>query len=306
MADVGIDLQDPRLTDYPGTDPLPDGALAFVQNPVTRKSHRTTVGRLRGPGGAGDSAPFDITPAVSDGDIKAGTTYTNITSEELWRLKLEPYLLPGFGFFNIAGQSSRTVEVGTAFGSGFKSFTWSTTNNDNVKPASITVRDVTANTILGSNEPNDGTASFSTAAFTATLGQSRVYLISGVDTNNNTFFRDVTISGLFKSYFGYVGTNGPLSMAALLGLGQDVLQSGKARTVGGVTAGAGQYTVYAWPSNGQDDIAQVLQDGVDSIRGAFGIVRYVTGPNSLGATVTMGYIISNATKAFTNSSLSFS
>jgi hypothetical protein len=69
MADAGIDLQDSRLTDYPGTGPLPAEALAFVQNPVTRKSHRTTVGRLRGPGGTGDSAPFadDITVSLAGG-----------------------------------------------------------------------------------------------------------------------------------------------------------------------------------------------------------------------------------------------
>lgn len=106
-------------------------------------------------------------------------------------------------------------------------------------------------------------------------------------------------------YFGYSGTNGPLTMAQLIGLGNAEMQPGRNRTVGGVTAGAGLYTVYAWPSDGKDDIGQVLQDGVDSIRGAFGPVRYATGNNALGVPATLAYIISNASKAFTNSALSF-
>lgn len=251
------------------------------------------------PGGTAET--FVATESV--GGIQAGQSVTS-TDPAMKRL-LVTYQVPGFSSFTIAGQGSQTVKVGTPYPAGFKSFAWATANSANIRPNSLTIRDVTANTILGSNEANDGTASFSTAGFTVTLGQARVYLISGVDTKGNTFFRDVTISGLFESFFGYTDANGPLDMATLLSLGNAVLQNGKARTVSGVTAGPGLYTVYAWPSDGKDDIAQILQDGVDSIRGAFGIVRYVTGQNSLGATVTMGYIISNATRAFTNSSLAF-
>jgi hypothetical protein len=253
-------------------------------------------------GGAG-GPPQTFISTETIGGIRSGDSVTS--TDPAMKQLLVKYQTPGFSSFTIAGQGSRTVEVGTSFPAGFKFFGWSTVNNGNIKPNSITVRDVTANTILGSGEANDGTASFSTAGFTVTLGQSRVYLIAGVDTNNNTFFRDVTISGLFQSFFGYTTTNGVLDMATLLNLGQGQLQNGKARTVGGVTAAPGRYTVYTWASTGNDDIAQILQDGVDSIRGAFGIVRYATGPNALGATVTMGYIISNAPQAFTNSSLAF-
>jgi hypothetical protein len=254
--------------------------------------------------GGGAGGEFELTPTESLGGIVAGTDY-NLTPEGYLRELLLKYQAPAISAFTINNLGSRTVLVGTAFAGGFKSFAWATTNGANVKPNSLTIRDVTANTILGANEPNDGAASFSTAAFTAVLGQSRVYLISGVNSNGDTFFTTLTISGLFESFFGYVDQNGVLDMATLSSIGGAQLQSGKARTVGGVTAGPGLYTVYAWPSTGSDDIAQVLQDGVDSIRGAFGPVRYATGPNSLGASNTVGYIISNAPRAFTNSSLSF-
>jgi hypothetical protein len=255
--------------------------------------------------GGGPGGPVqEYTSTETLGGINAGDVFT--TDDPTLVQLLVKYQTPGFAAFSIDGQGSRTLLVGTSIGAGFKSVAWTTSNAGNVAAASIGLRDLTANTTLLTNEPNDGVASASTAAFLVVLGESRRYRLTGKNSLGADFSADIAINGLFESFFGYSSSNGALSMAAILNLGGNVLQSGKARTVGGVTAAPGQYTVYAWPSNGQDDIAQVLQDGVDSIRGAFGPVRYVTGPNSLGATVTMGYIISNATKAFTNSSLSFS
>lgn len=218
---------------------------------------------------------------------------------------LKTYQAPGWASFLLQGAGSQTVEVGTVFGAGFKSFTWSLSNAGNVRANSIAVRDVTANTVLAGGQANTGRLSAATAAFTVGPGLSRVYLISAVNSEGSTISAELSISGLYKSYLGYVAGNGPLSVAQLVALGSGQLQSGKARTVGGVTAGAGLYTVYAWASSGSDDIAQVLLDGADSIRGAFGAVRYAQGPNALGAPVTMGYLISNAEKAFTGATLAF-
>lgn len=71
MADKGIDLQDPLLPDYPGTGDLPEGALLFTQDPATRKSYRTTVGRVRGKnvGGTGGApvALIDYTVSLAGG-----------------------------------------------------------------------------------------------------------------------------------------------------------------------------------------------------------------------------------------------
>lgn len=255
---------------------------------------------LGGPGGA--TKEYVSTETL--GGIRAGDKFS--TSDPAMVQLLVTYQAPAFVVFTIAGKGNQTVKVGTNFAAGPKAITWATANSGNVKPGSIKLQDITAGTVLADNEANDGSLSASTAGFTVALGESRRYRLSGVNSKGSAFSTDLTISGLFESFFGYTDANGPLDMPTLLSLGNAVLQSGKARTVSGVTAGPGLYTVYAWPSSGNDDIAQVLQDGVDSIRGAFGIVRYVTGPNSLGVTVTMGYIISNADNAFTNSSLAFS
>ena len=114
-----------------------------------------------------------------------------------------------------------------------------------------------------------------------------------------------SINAQFKSYFGYAGSNGVKTVAQLIALGGGALQTGKSRSLSNVTAGVGNYTIYAWPSTGSDDIASVLL-GPEEVRGAFGTVAYATGPNALGATVTMGYLISNAANAFTGASLAFS
>ncbi|UOR07156.1 hypothetical protein MUN82_08675 [Hymenobacter aerilatus] len=256
--------------------------------------------------GGGEATPFTITPTVSDGGIQAGTTYTNVTSEDLWRLKLELFQAPSFNnSLRVQGADSATYKVGTQFPQGFKSVTWSTSNSGNVQANSLTFRDVTGNTVLASAEANDGTLSASTTAFTITKGVTRVFLLSGLDTKGNAFFDDVTYSGLFASTFGYLSTQNP-TFAQLLNLGNERLQDGRSRTIGGVMAGTGLYTVYAWEDNaGNDDVAQILQDGVDSIRGAFREVRRLSGQNELGAAVTMAYIVSNATQAFTNSTLEF-
>jgi hypothetical protein len=113
------------------------------------------------------------------------------------------------------------------------------------------------------------------------------------------------INAQFKGYFGYAGSNGVKTVAQLIALGNGALQTGKSRSLSGVTAGVGNYTIYAWPSTGSDNITSVLL-GPEEVRGAFGAVAYATGPNALGATVTMGYIISNAANAFTSASLAFS
>lgn len=252
----------------------------------------------------GAEARFTITPAVSDGDIQAGVTYTDISSEELWRLKLEPYARVSFSFFTIQDQGSQDVEVGTTFSQGFKSVKWGTNNSQNVKPNSISFLDVTAVATLASGEANDGALSASTSAFTATKGQFRRYRLAGLDTKEQGFSADIVYTGYYKSYFGYsTATN--LDMAGLLALGNGQLQDGRQRTVSGVTATGGAYTYYAYEVSG-GDITNIILDGAAPVLGAFQKLPDVSGVNALGAPVTLRVYRSNAPNAFLNNTLAFS
>lgn len=297
------------------TDDRPDVYVAF-DTPDARYSYLASEAGVLGtydldedefvplaPEG-GAEARFTITPVVSDGDIQAGTTYEDISSEELWRLKLEPYLAPAFAAFQIGGQGSRTVLVGTSFPAGFKSFTWATSQAANVAANSVTLRDETADTTLVSNTANDGVQSLSTAAFTAVKGTSRLYSISATDTRGNTLTAKITISGQHESYFGY-SPNASLNAAQVVALGNAQLQGSRARTVAGVTATNGDYFYYAYEA-AEGDLTGVILDGAAPILGAFQKLGDVAATNSAGAAVTLRVYRSNAPNAFSNNTLAFS
>ena len=155
-----------------------------------------------GSGGAGGSAgPFGLTPTRTEGGIVAGVPLF-LSSEELWIKSLVQYQSPGFTSFLLGGAGSQTVEAGTAFAAGFKSFTWATSNGANVTPASIGLRDVTAAADLATGEANDGVLSAGSAAFVAVPGLSRTYRLSALNSLNAVFSADIIISGAYRLFFG--------------------------------------------------------------------------------------------------------
>ncbi|SNR92721.1 hypothetical protein [Hymenobacter mucosus] len=111
-------------------------------------------------------------------------------------------------------------------------------------------------------------------------------------------------SGRWKSYVG-TSTATSLDMAGLLALGGGVLQSGRSRTVTGVTAASGQYLYYAYEASA-GDLTNIILDGAAPVLGAFQKLADVRGQNVHGVPVTMRVYRSNAPNAFLNNSLAFS
>jgi hypothetical protein len=302
MADKGIDLQDPLLTDYPGTGPLPDEALFFVQNPTTRKSHRATAGRVRGAGGSGAGGPAkEYTSTENVGGVRAGDTFK--TADPGVVQMLVTYQAPSFPPFTIGDAGSRTLLVGTALPAGFKSVKWSTTNKGNVAPKSISLVDLTSGSALLSNEDDDGTASASTASFTVVLNESRRYRLSGKNDKGDTFSTDLVISGAHETYLG-ASTSPSLTPAQIVALGGAQLQGDRSRTATGVTTSGGQYLYYAYPA-AFGDLTSIILDGAAPVLGAFQKVGDFQVTNNAGAGLTVRLYRSNATNAFTNNSLAF-
>jgi hypothetical protein len=64
MAITGIDLQDPSLTDYPGTGLVTDGIL-FAQDPATGISHRLPASRLGSTTTSTPTTPTSPTPTTT-------------------------------------------------------------------------------------------------------------------------------------------------------------------------------------------------------------------------------------------------
>lgn len=186
--------------------------------------------QLESYGGGDEGATFTITPTETIGGVQAGVTYTG-NSEDLLRTMLVRYQVPSFTLFQVAGASSRTVEVGTPFAAGFKSFTWSTSNAANVAANSISIQDVTAGTTLATAEANDGTASASTVAFTVTEGISRRYRISGVNSKGAAFSSDLTYTGRYMMFFGPSATPVTTSAQARLLPGNQLTSAGNQFTL---------------------------------------------------------------------------
>lgn len=144
---------------------------------------------------------FTLRPTIATGGIQAGQVYTG-NAEFFFRLQNEVYIAPGFPSFALDGQGSRTVEMGTAFPGGSKTFTWTTSTPGNVTANSLSLLDVTAGATLATAQADDGAATATTASFTAIAGESRRYRISGTNTNGATFSTDLVLAGAPRLYFG--------------------------------------------------------------------------------------------------------
>jgi hypothetical protein len=184
-----------------------------VADPTKFENVNVPVALIGTPGTPGQSFTGIATETV--GGVQRGDTFT--TNDAGVKQILITYQAPGFSSFALAGTGGRTVPVGTQYPAGFKSFTWSTTNSGNVTANSLQLWDVTAQAILASNEANDGTLSASTAAFTAALGESRRYRLTGRNSNGNFFTADLSISGAYQVYAG-AGSQAPTTSAQVRAL----------------------------------------------------------------------------------------
>ncbi len=295
-----------ELDELPGTGPAED--VSFVVFSPEHYTGEEGTGTFRIPA---ERLPGGIFPAneppaaIAQGNIPAGYELANKDALVVLRQLLsQPFQFPSFASFTRDGQGSLNVEVGTIFPAGFKSFTWSANNSQNVTAGSISLRDETTNTALATGETNDGTLSASTVALTATPGEFRRYRLYGMNSQGGSFTADIVLAGYQKSYLGY-STATSLTDAQINALANGELAGGKARSFNGVTASGGAYTYYAYPAE-FGDLSNIIMDGAAPVFGAFTRLADVVGVNALGAPVTRRVYRSNSTNAFTNNSLAFS
>jgi hypothetical protein len=112
---------------------------------------------------------------------------------------------------------------------------------------------------------------------------------------------------VYRNLLGYT-PNATLDIDQILNLSNFVLSDSRSRVVSNVTAGAGNYTYYAYRAGAGDLTSILLSDGGanTNIFGAFQKLADVNGVNSFGASVSYRVYRSNSTNAFTNNTLSFS
>jgi hypothetical protein len=188
--------------------------------------------------------PTPTTIAV--GGISAGTTFpAPQTVQQMFDKLLYPYLPPTFSSFAITGIT--TLEVGASIPASV-TFTWGTTNSTNVSTNSVTIGDQSQGLTLATGQPNDGTQAVTMpASVTKTTATTHVFEISATNTNAIVFTRTLSVSWLWRLYYG-ASSNPTLSSANILALAGQL--SGYPGSYA-MPAGGYKYICYAHAAGGQ-------------------------------------------------------
>lgn len=180
---------------------------------------------------------------VTIGGIEAGSTFDNVTMQEMWTELLYPYQVPAFTFFTVSG--SNPLEVGESLSSTL-SFSWDSSNDPNVEPNSIEITDTTG--IILTGQPADGSSvpyTYSSPVIRTTYG-SYIWNITGKNTNGGNYISSNSKSWYWKIYWGANSSNSIPTEAFVLGLTNAQLFGSRQRTY---QFAANNYKYLAIPSS---------------------------------------------------------
>ena len=152
-------------------------------------------------GGGGTETYTNLTPtAVSIGGIPAGSTFDNMTMQEMWDALLYPYQTPVFSSFT--SSMSTPIEVGSTIPAGSVTFLWNTTNSSNIAANSIKIDDITAGNTLASGLANTGTTAISISEITNVMATSHQWKITATNTKGAFLSRTLNVYWQWKIYYG--------------------------------------------------------------------------------------------------------
>ena len=152
-------------------------------------------------GGGGTETYTNFTPtAVSIGGIPAGSTFDNMTMQEMWDALLYPYQTPVFSSFT--SSMSTPIEVGGTIPAGSVTFLWNTTNSSNIAANSIKIDDITAGNTLAAGLANTGTTAISISEITNVMATSHQWKITATNTKGAFLSRTLNVYWQWKIYYG--------------------------------------------------------------------------------------------------------
>lgn len=140
---------------------------------------------------------------IALGGITAGTALEGRSISSIVEQMLVVYQNPAFSSFAITGQAA-TIEIGESIPAGNKTFTWGTTNNGNIKPNTVMIRNQSALVDLLTGLANDGNEVINLAAPIQlnAEGATQIFRILAENTNDVIFQRDFTITADYKRFYG--------------------------------------------------------------------------------------------------------
>jgi len=201
-----------------------------------------------GSGGGGDLYTNSNPTPDPLGGIPAGSTFSLQTMQQMWDALLYPYQYPTFASFLISGQAN-PLEVGQSIPAGV-TFLWSTTNNPNIVPNSLVIRDVTSAFDLATGLANDGSEAITMpGAVMLNVVGSYQFRITGQNTYPGSFSRSIIYNWYWRLYYGDSSNAGPLTEAQIKSLANSALTSGFAGTYSfPATGGAPTYKYISFPT----------------------------------------------------------
>jgi hypothetical protein len=244
---------------------------------LTIVDHRPVVAVATGP-----NPVFTILPTETVGGIQAGQSFTG-TSKDYWTKALIKYQPPAIASFTVNGRGSTTYEIGTSVAGAAVSFSWATSNPDNVA-GKLTLTDVTGNATVSATEPASGSDTQAVAGYTVVSGESRRYRIAGKNTEGGSFSGDVATFGQYCAFYGAV-PQAPSSSAGVRALPNSFLIGGGAACE--LNTGDAYRTFVLWLPPGRS-LTQVLD--FDAL-GANITGQYIASPLSVadaGGTMVPG------------------
>jgi hypothetical protein len=152
------------------------------------------------------------------GGIEAGSSFNNVSLQQMWDDLLYPYQEPAFSSFILNGYTSTRYEIGTDISTS-QTFSWGTTNSSNVSASTIQISGYNLATLTGL--ANDGSEAVTfTGVVTRESGDgagTRTWTIQGTNTQQDTFSRNNSIRWDWRMYWGQSSNTG-LTESQLTGL----------------------------------------------------------------------------------------
>lgn len=278
-ADNEVSVTNSRITDL--QDPVED------QDAVTKRFlAQYTDG--------GTFTYTNTTPMPEEvGGYEIGDTFTNATLQQLFTNLLYPYQYPAVSSFSISGQTT-TLEVGDGISSGNHNFVWNFTNSTNIAANSVSVKDVTENTVLASGLSNDGNEMIDIGdSIAKTSAQSHTWNISAQNTKGQTISRNFNVNWKWRTYYG-TSDQDSLNEAQVKSLTSTSLDS---NFTGNKPVGANNYKYFAYPT--AFGLKNNFQDLVSGFAVAMNPATTITITNSFG--ISTDYYVHRTTNPIVGS-----
>lgn len=219
------------------------------------------------------------------GGIPSGSTFNEVTLQQMWDMLLYPYQYPSFSSFSISEISS-IYEVGYEISAGAKTFNWNTTNNTNINSNSIQISGpgfVTETGLI-----NDGIESIIfTSGVQRTTPGSQTWTIQGENTLSGLFSRNLSTNWRWRIYWG-ISTLSPLNESQIEALDSNALRT---NFNGTFSFNASGYKYFCYPSS--FGIASSFTDSSTMLAVPFEPYYIVSVTNSYG--ITTNYNVHRST-----------